>query len=150
MNPITLTRLRRAARLATATHLPVLVTGGRPRFATSSEGDLMANALTQDFHVPVRWIERQSLDTDDNARLAAPMLKEAAIDTVLLVTEVQHLMRAQPLFEARGLHVIPVPTDFYADQRIGLFSFIPNTLALRRSSLSIHERVGALWMRLRS
>jgi len=150
VNATTLTRLRRAARLATATRLPVLVAGGRPRDAVSAEGDLMADALTRDFHVPVRWIERESLDTDDNARYAAVMLKAAGIDTALLVTEVQHMHRAQPMFEARGLHVIPVPTDYYAGQRIGLFSFIPSTLALRRSSIAIHEHVGALWARLRA
>lgn len=149
VNDNTLARLRRAARLANATHLPVLVTGGRPRLTTSPEGDLMADALKRDFHVDVRWIERRALDTDDNARYATAMLKADGIDTALLVTEVQHMARAQPLFEAQGLRVIPVPTGYFADQPVGLFSFIPSTIALRRSAIAVHEHVGALWARLR-
>ena len=148
VNPVTLVRLRSAARLAARTHLPILVTGGRPLQVRVSEAEMMVEALDRDFRTPVRWVENRSLDTRDNARLSVPMLKAAGIRTAVLVTDAEHMRRARDLFEAAGMPVIPAPTDFYASAPLTLLSFIPNTLALRRSAWSLHERVGALWNRL--
>ncbi|MEO8938020.1 MAG: YdcF family protein [Burkholderiaceae bacterium] len=148
VNPVTLARLRSAARLAARTHLPILVTGGRPLAVKVSEAERMVDALEQDFHTPVRWIEKESLDTPDNARLSVPMLRASGIGTAVLVTDVEHMQRARTLFEAAGMPVIPAPTDYYANGPITMLSFIPNSNALRRSSWSLHEALGRLWSRL--
>ena len=149
VNAITLVRLRSAARLATRTRLPVLVTGGALPGIRSSEGDQMAASMERDFHAPVRWIEKRSLDTQDNARYSVPILAEAGIRTAILVTDVDHMRRARELFEAAGMPVIPAPTDYYANAPLTVMSFVPNTGALRRSAWSVHERAGLLWQRLR-
>jgi len=149
VHPTTLARLRSAARLARRTHLPVLVTGGRPTTAVYGEGQLMADALREDFATPVRWVEDMALDTEDNARLSASMLKEAHIAHVVLVTDVEHVARARLLFEDQGLQVIPAPTDYYASDPVNVLSFIPNPSSLRRSAWSIHEWVGLAWAWLR-
>lgn len=149
VNAITLQRLRAAARLARRTQLPVLVTGGRLGPMKRSEGALMAESLRDDFGVPVRWEEDAALDTYDNARLAVPLLKAAGIGTAVLVTDVGHMARAMRFFEAGGMRVVPAPTDYYASQETTLFSFVPNTLAMRRSALLVHEWVGQAWARLR-
>lgn len=148
VNAVTLIRLRSAARLAARTHLPMLVSGGRPLNARTSEAEKMVEALDVDFHTPVRWVENESLDTPDNARLSVPMLLAAGIRTAILVTDVDHMHRARALFEAAGMAIIPAPTDYYANGPITVLSFIPNTGALRRSAWSLHERVGGLWKRL--
>ena len=149
VNPIVLPRLRSAARLAARTRLPILVAGGRPLTARTTEGDQMADVLQRDFHTPVRWIEKQSLDTQDNARLVVPMLEAAGIRTAILVTDAAHMARARALFVAAGMPVIPAPTDYYANAPLSVLSFIPNTNALRRSAFSVHEWFGYLWARLR-
>ena len=148
INPATLARLRSAARLAARTHLPILVTGGRLPSMDTSEGEQMAASLAQDFRTPVRWIEKASLDTPDNARLSVPMLKAANIGTAVLVTDVGHMHRARTLFEAEGMPVIAAPTDYYATGPVTVLSFIPNANALRRSSWTMHEWVGLAWSRL--
>ncbi len=149
VNAVTLVRLRSAARLAARTGLPVLVSGGTLPGNRASEGDEMAASMDRDFHTPVRWIEKQSIDTPDNARLSVPILAGAGIRTAILVTDVDHMQRARRSFEAAGMPVIPAPTDYYANAPLTLLSFVPNTGALRRSAWSIHERAGLLWQRLR-
>ncbi len=148
VNPTTLARLRSAARLAKRSRLPVLVTGGRPPFAVHSEAALMADAMTRDFGVPVRWVEDASLDTDDNARRSAALLAAAQVRTVVLVTDVEHVPRARSMFETQHLVVIAAPTDYHAGDRFSVLSLIPNPRALLRSSWAIHEWVGMLWARL--
>ena len=148
INTATLARLRSAARLAARTHLPILVSGGRLLSMQTSEGEQMAAAFAQDFRTPVRWIEKASLDTPDNARLSVPILKAAGIGTAVLVTDVGHMQRARMLFEAAGMPVIAAPTDYYANGPVTVLSFIPNANALRRSAWTMHEWVGLLWSRL--
>ena len=149
VNAVTLVRLRSAARLAARTRLPILVSGGPPLYVRTSEAERMADALERDFRTPVRWIEKKSLDTPDNARLSVPMLKADGIGTAILVTDVAHMRRARSLFEAAGIRVIAAPTDYYANASPSALSFFPNSNALRRSSWSVHEWVGQLWTRLR-
>lgn len=149
VNATTLVRLRSAARLASRTHLPILVSGGRPGNVASSEAEQMGMALEQDFHVPARWLEKESMDTADNARLSVPILQAAGIRTALLVTDAEHMQRSRALFEAAGMPVIPAATDYYANGPVTALSFIPNSNALRRSAWSLHERLGRLWLRLR-
>ncbi len=149
VNPIVLPRLRSAARLAARTKLPILVAGGRPLRSKSVEADQMADVLERDFHTPVRWKEKQSVDTQDNVRFAVPILQAAGIRTVVLVTDVTHMARARALFIAAGMPVIPAPTDYYASGPLTVLSFMPNTNALRRSSFTVHEWLGYLWARLR-
>ncbi len=148
VNTATLARLRSGARLAARTGLPVLVTGGAPLRVRTSEAEQMVDALERDFHTPVRWIEKASLDTPDNARLSVPMLKAAGIGTAVLVTDVGHMHRARTLFEAAGMPVIAAPTDYYANGPLTVLSFIPNSNALRRSDWSLHELLGLAWTRL--
>ena len=148
VNPVTLVRLRSAARLAARTNLPLLVTGGRFPTMRTSEAEQMALVLEEDFRTPVRWIEKESLDTPANARLSVPILKAAGIGTAVLVTDAGHMQRARGLFEAAGIAVIAAPTDYYANGPVTLLSFVPNANALRRSSWTLHEWLGLLWGRI--
>ena len=150
VNPIVLPRLRSAARLAARTKLPILVAGGRPLTSKTVEADQMADVLEHDLHTQVRWREKQSLDTQDNARLVVPILEAAGIRTVVLVTDAAHMARSRALFVAAGMPVIPAPTDYYASAPMSVLSFIPNTNALRRSAFTVHEWLGYLWARLRA
>jgi len=149
VNAVTLVRLRSAARLATRTRLPILVSGGRLPTTKTSEAEQMVDALERDFHTPVRWVEKASFDTRDNARLSVPMLEAAGIRTAVLVTDVEHMRRSRALFEAEGMPVICAPTDYYANATTTPLSFVPNSNALRRSAWSLHERAGRLWNLLR-
>lgn len=149
LNTYSLERLRYAARLHHATQLPILATGGKPGGGSVSEGALMRKVSTEELHTPVRWIEEAALTTWDNARLAAPILKQAGVKRILLVTDAAHMRRAAPLFEQEGLQVIPAGVHF-ADTRIdSMLSLLPSAAGLRDSHYALHEWLGIVWYRLR-
>ena len=145
-----LVRLRYGATLARRHQLPVLVSGGRPYKATRSEAEVMADIIEREFGVAVRWREMASEDTADNAARSARILQTAGIRRVVLVTQAFHMPRAQRLFEAAGLEVVPGPTDFKGRRRDtpGMLDWLPQAKALQTSYYALHEWLGILWLQL--
>jgi uncharacterized SAM-binding protein YcdF (DUF218 family) len=146
----TLIRVRHGAQLAGRWGLPVLVTGGKPLDAERSEAAVMAEMLSGEFGVPVRWQEDQSVDTAGNARLSAAILHPAGIRRIALVTQAFHMPRAAALFEAAGFEVVRAPTHFVAtsDGPPVFSDFVPRASALHNSYYALHEWLGILWMQL--
>ncbi|WP_374627102.1 YdcF family protein [Pandoraea sp.] len=108
LNDTTLARVRYGVFLARRTQLPVLVSGGSPT-GDVVEARAMAQVATDEFGVPVRWIEGQSLNTAQNATFSARMLANAGVSRVYLVTSAWHMRRARDQFERAGLTVVPAP-----------------------------------------
>jgi len=147
----TLERVRYGARLAKQLHKPILVTGGGASECGISEGEMMQTSLEQEFAVEdVRWVETASSNTRENARLSAPLLKEAGIDRIYLVTHAWHLARAIPEFESVGFQVIPAGTGYSLPNASNPFDYVPNAKALYDSWLAGHEWIGLLWYRIRN
>lgn len=138
---MTLERLRYGARLARASGLPVAVTGGAP-WGGRPEGETMREALTTDFAVATRWTETESRDTAENAANLAPILKQAGIARIALVTHAWHMPRARELFERQGLEVVPAPTGFTTDGPSLTHRWLPGAESLRTSRLALHEWLG--------
>lgn len=149
-NRLALERLRYGARLARASGLPVLLTGGAPT-GTVPEATLMAASLREDFGVTPRWLEVESLDTADNARLSAVLLREAGIHRIVLVTHAAHMRRSIGEFAAQGLAVVPAPTGFLHDPQDAkeLFYYVPGATAAYHGWYAAHEWVGLLAQQLR-
>lgn len=145
-----LVRLRYGATLARRLQLPVLISGGVPQNASRAEADVMASLAEKEFGVTVRWQESASKDTADNARMSAALLKAAGIHKVVLVTQAFHMPRAQRLFEAAGLEIVPAPTDFKGrrDRPLEIFDFLPQAKALHTSYYALHEWLGLAWITL--
>jgi uncharacterized SAM-binding protein YcdF (DUF218 family) len=148
VGPFTLERVRYAARLARATSLPLLVTGGVLKSGEPPIAELMRDVLSEDFGVPTRWIENRSQTTDENARFSAALLRRDGIDTIVLVTHGFHMQRASLAFAQAGLTVIPAPTMLTALET-DADALIPTGKALQQSFLAAHEWVGLAWYRLR-
>lgn len=146
VNEATLARLRYAAKLHRETGLPILVSGGTPEGAGLSEGEAMRRTLEEDFGVPVRWVERSSINTRENARYAVSLLREAHITDILLVTDASHMPRAYAAFTAAGPAVTPAPTSF-RNRPLTPLDFLPRSYAHTRTAL--HEWIGLLWYKLR-
>lgn len=144
---IALARLRYAAHLAHLTHLPVLVSGanlsGDP--LNTSKAAEMAQALREDFQVPVTWLDEKSENTEQNARYSAQLLKAAGVERVLLVTDAMHMPRARLCFEQNGMKVTIAPTMFFTLRHVGLLQFMPSAEGLRRSYYAMYEWLGLLW-----
>lgn len=146
----TLERIRYGAWLAHKTSLPILVTGGAPT-GWKAESVLMQESLLVDFHTDVRWVETRSLDTADNARYSALILKQAGIKRIALVSHAAHLRRAVAEFEAVGLEVIPAPMGFMSQGPAGeeFFDLIPGNTSTNTGWYAAHEWLGILAQKIR-
>ena len=146
-----LERLRLAARLAKATGLPVLTSGGQPILDTSSEARRMAAVLQQDLGIDIVWLEERSRNTAENARYSATMLRENNVERVILVSHAIHMPRAVASFRDTGLTVIPAPTGFYRSQLdpLSLRSWLPNPGAAFFIASAVRELVAIAWYRFK-
>lgn len=149
---LTLERVRYGARLARATGLPLLVTGGDPLGAGQSEASQMKAVLQLEFGVPVRWTEDRSRTTHENALATAALLRTRGVDSVRLVTHAWHMPRARLAFEAAGIAVHPAPTVFAVPppRDAQALQWLPDAEALRGSRVALHEWLGIAWYRLQS
>jgi uncharacterized SAM-binding protein YcdF (DUF218 family) len=58
--------------------LPVLVSGGKLSDSVcSSEAELMASVLIDEFKIPVAWQESKSRNTAENAQFSFQVLKQS-------------------------------------------------------------------------
>jgi uncharacterized SAM-binding protein YcdF (DUF218 family) len=138
----TLERLRYAARLARESGLPLLLTGGAP-FGGKPEAESMKEVLEDDFGQVVRWTEIQSRDTAENASHSAPILKDAGITRIALISHAWHLPRAVQLFEREGFQVTAAPTAFITASPSLLEDLLPGD-GLSFSRQALHEYLAQL------
>ncbi len=149
VNAMSLVRLRYAATLHRRSGLPILVSGGSPDGAATSEAQAMRETLENEFAVPVRWSEKRSANTLDNARNTREILAAENIRHVVLVTHAWHMPRARLAFERSGFEVIAAPTAHTTPGRMTVLDFLPDAGALLKSALFFHEVIGTVWYRLR-
>lgn len=150
LNSLSLERLRYAAYLHRSSQLPILVTGGKPGGGTLSEGRIMQHILQSEYGLSAKWVEDASSTTWENARFSAPLLKQAGVQRIALVSHAWHLHRAVPLFEAQGLDVIPAGIQFSSSHVDSILDLLPTPVGLRDSTFALHEWLGILWYKLRS
>lgn len=148
VGPLSLQRLRYAARVQHATGRPLLVSGGPIPQVDVTHAVLMQGVLERELDTPVQWLEMHSKDTWQNAEDSAAILREAGIRRIYLVTHAWHMPRARWCFERQGLTVVPAPTAFAAAPEDLLGGLTPRWTALRDSAWAMHEYVGALWYHL--
>lgn len=138
-------RLRYAARLARASGLPLLVSGGLHFGRPPSEAQLMAQVLERDYGVPVRWQEGRSRTTWENASHTAELLHREGIRRIVLVTQAWHMPRARWCFEQAGFAVLPAPVGFLGvPNGRPLGGWLPEAKAIWQSGLLLNEAAGQL------
>lgn len=146
---IGLERQRYAARLAKASGLPVLTTGGLHYGTPPSEAALMAVSMQDDFGVAVRWKEERSRTTWENAQMSAEILLPAGIKRVVVVTQAWHMPRSVWSFEKAGLTVVPAPVGFLGvDNARPLGGWMPEFKSIWQSGQLINEAMGQVGYRL--
>jgi uncharacterized SAM-binding protein YcdF (DUF218 family) len=146
VSALTLERIRYAARVAKMTGLPVLVSGGAPQRG-AAEADLMRDALEREFGVPVRWVERQSRNTHENAILSAAILRAADIRRIVLVTHGFDMRRATAEFAVQGIEVVPAATGLTMPHAVNWRDCVPQFDAFRLSYYAVYEILGNAAMR---
>lgn len=144
VGPLSLERLRAAAALHRRTGLPILVTGGPSGRGEVALAETMRRSLTQDFAVPVRWVEPRAGDTADNATFSTAMLRADGICAAYVVTHAWHLPRALEAFARHpGLAALPAPVRFRRPpEGRQLSDYVPRPDQLADSWYAIRERVG--------
>ncbi len=146
---LTLERVRYGARVARATRLPVLVSGGRFAAADPTEAALMKAALEGEFGVPVRWLEDRSRNTHENARMSAALLTADGVTRVVLVAHSFDMPRATAEFAAAGIATIPAPTGIAdTSDDFSALDFVPNAAGLQQSYYALYELYAEIWRRL--
>lgn len=138
-----LERQRYAARLAKASGLPILTSGGLHYGTPPTEAKLMADSLLDDFGVTVRWQEGESRTTWENARFSADMLLPQGIKRVVVVTQAWHMPRSVWSFQAAGFEVVPAPVGFLSTDNARLFGgWLPEFKSIWQSGQLLNEAVG--------
>lgn len=141
----------------------ILLTGGALDWSQrgSTPAEEMA-ALMVLLGVPEEalWVEAGSRNTYENAVFSARLLAEKGIVRILLVTSAGHMYRAVRLFEAQGLEVIPLPTDYtvtelggddetYSDWRSLVLGFLPTVDNLALTTRILKEYIGIFTYEIR-
>lgn len=121
----------------------IILSGGRPAGSRDSEAQAMRRFLL-DLGVPDDnlLLEEQSLNSTDNARNTASLLRKRGISEIILVTSAYHMRRAEALFESEGLHVIPAAIDSQVLSMPGWRLWLPATEALDISGRAFKELLG--------
>jgi uncharacterized SAM-binding protein YcdF (DUF218 family) len=145
LSEITLKRCRYGAALAERLGLPLSVTGGKPGGGQQSEAELMRDFLEEELKHSVAFIEDKSSDTRQNALFTAMRMEHLKVGTIILVTDVWHMPRAQRAFESAGLKVIPAPMGFRSGTPLKVTDWLPSAEGLRLSGRVLHELVGEMW-----
>jgi uncharacterized SAM-binding protein YcdF (DUF218 family) len=148
----TMERLRLGARLAKATHLPVLVTGGVPDRADQNdlpEATLMSHVLQDELGIKARWVESNSNITQENARESAKIIKKDGVNTAYLVTHFWHMPRAKAIFEKEELQVVEAPMGYYQKSQFTPLDFYPSSEGFQRTRWIFYEILGQFWYRLK-
>lgn len=138
-------RLRYAARLAKASGLPLLTSGGLHYGEPPSEAAIMAESLRRDYHVETRWQEGHSRTTWENAVDSARILSAEGVTRVVLVTQAWHMPRARWCFERQGLRVIAAPVGSLAEPTPRpLDGWLPESRAVWQNGMLLNEAIGLL------
>ncbi len=131
-----LERVSYGAYLARRTELPVLVSG------SAREALAMRATLSRDFGITARWVNGESRDTFDDARLSARLLRADGVERIVLVTSSNHEWRAAHEFMSTGLAVEPAPVHVWGPRPHELKDYLPDGAGLLQSGEALHEIVG--------
>lgn len=144
------------ARLAEGIRLQRLLPGAKLVVSGGAVGDPVANAkvvaaVAESLGVARKQlvIEDQPLDTVEEARFLAPVLKDAPF---VLVTSALHMPRAMAIFENQGMRPMAAPTDYVI--KISAVappgSYLPSLNNFDLSRRILYEWLGDIWSRVKT
>ena len=92
----------------------------------------------------------ENVENTDQEAKAIKKLLSADEPRVILVTSAFHMPRAQLVFEAAGINVVPFPVDFQKGlSKITFMSFMPSANALSETSFFVREMIGRTYYNLK-
>jgi uncharacterized SAM-binding protein YcdF (DUF218 family) len=113
-----------------------------------SEASVIVRVATEDYGFRLRWAEGVSRDTRENAANTLPMLAQAGVRQILLVTHEEHMRRALRAFEAQatplGIRVLPAPVGLRPAGSGNFDDWCPSTSGFERVRYVVYETL-AWW-----
>ena len=131
---------------------PILIlTGGKlPWSVGKPEGEHL-KIIAEQLGIPSNRIllTENVQNTDQEAKAVSKLLNKTD-PSVILVTSAFHMPRAQKVFEAAGIIVIPFPVDFLSGaDKNSMMTYIPSAEAFGTTSFFIREMIGRLYYALK-
>ena len=131
---------------------PVLIlTGGKlPWSIGVPEGEYLRDVAI-DLGVPKKDILlTENVENTDQEAKAIKKILLLDNPKVILVTSAFHMPRAQLVFEAAGINVIPFPVDFIiGTEKLTFMSFIPSAGSFASTSFFVREMIGRTYYSLK-
>jgi uncharacterized SAM-binding protein YcdF (DUF218 family) len=148
LKALTLERLRYGIWLARRTSLPLGFTGGLGRSSEAgdaTEAQIAQQVATDEFGLPLRWLESRARDTRENAALSLPLLQRDGIRRIVLVTHAHHMPRAARAFRrvaGNGIELVLAPVGLRNDTPYTSPDWFPSGEGFRRLRYVIYEWLG--------
>ncbi len=128
-------RLRYGLWLSRQTGVPLAYSGGGGLSPVLepvwTEAKIAETVLLRDHGVGLRWVEGQSRNTLENAKLSLPVLAQGGVKRVLVVTHAYHMRRAMRSFDGHaalhGLEVVAAPMGFTKRRNSALMAWLPSS-----------------------
>lgn len=142
-----LERLRYGIWLARATSLPLAFSGGVGwgQSGGQSEAEVAERIARDEFGIALRWAERESRDTRENAARSVGIARQAGIDHLIIVTHDWHMPRALRAFRRAAdgaLTIEPAPLGLAERQQMPSRPWLPSTEGLTHVRQVLHELIG--------
>ncbi len=152
LKPMSIERLRYGLWLARETALPVGFSGGVGHGGQPgpSEAEIAARIAEREFGRPLKYVEGQSRDTNENAARTVALLTEQGVQHIVLVTHGFHMRRALAAFErakqrsGATLSVQGAPMGLDATAPLTWHDFLPSSTGFEETRIALHEWVGRL------
>jgi uncharacterized SAM-binding protein YcdF (DUF218 family) len=149
LGPSSLARLVEALRIYNSKPGMKMILSGGAVFDPRPNAEALSNtALILGVDAKDLVLESKSQDTEEEAQMLAPMLKD---ERFYLVTSAVHMPRSMALFRKQKLCPVAAPTDFsfrLQNPPVAL-RFLPNPGALGHSERALREYLGLMWSRIR-
>ena len=147
--PPTLERLRYGLWLSRETGAPVAFSGGLGWGQSDGqpEAQTAARVASHDFGQQLKWLEDRSHDTRENAAHTVPLLKQAGITRIILVTHGWHMPRALKMFEQAAGGAIKIqaaPMGLARRVDSPALDWLPTTAGYTSVNRALHELLGLL------
>lgn len=147
LKPRSLERLRYGVWLQRETGLPLAFSGG-VGWGTSggaAEAEIAERVAAREFGTTIRWAEKQSRDTFENALRSVALLEREGVTRIVLVTHGWHMARALGHFESAGrgrVEIVPAPMGLARPAGQRALDWIPTAEGFVRVHLELREWLG--------
>ena len=150
LNETSIARLRYGVWLARRIGAPLGFSGGVARGSATTrppEAEIARRVATEEFGMPLRWVEGRSRDTGENASYSVQALKLDKVQCAIVVTHRDHLPRALRAFHQAvagdSIEIIPAGLgNRVADAPFVWGDWIPSAHGLRQSRSAVTEWLG--------